>query len=394
MPDFFRTGFAPVIRVDEPSVSVIYPGNVYRAARGIAALNPTISLAAVDIAVQPNIGGYMAVTYTLDTLDVPFTIRQKPNFDGQTSFVPCVSWIAADGSLSRYALANKNIGVTQYDLYTTQVIDPATAMIELWATGTETDLVLPDWELTIGLLERPASSAQTAGQVYTTTQCIVQVTADAGFAAYITSCARPNGPIIPIYVEAVAFSVPSGSFSSNFSLTLSCGTPGATIYYTTNGTTPTTSSPVYSAPISITSTQTVKAFAALTGAISSGVTSATYTKTVTPAGWILYGFSLSPVDWANAPGNGASGNTTVAGTYSVTSAAVPGTWYYYIGFEVGLPVPVTFNQPMYTGFPNTDVNGHSFSIGYWTDFGGDLREFHFYRILATFPTPNATLIVT
>jgi len=139
MPDFFRINYAPVVRVDEPTPAVLYPRNTYRRARGIAALNPTISLAAVDIEVQPTGAGYMAVNYTLDDLAVPFTIRQKPNFAGQTSFIPCISWIDDDGTLSRYALANDTIGVNQYELYTSQLIDPATAMIELWARGIRHD---------------------------------------------------------------------------------------------------------------------------------------------------------------------------------------------------------------------------------------------------------------
>jgi len=195
MPDFFRINYAPVVRVDEPTPAVLYPRNTYRRARGIAALNPTISLAAVDIEVQPTGAGYMAVNYTLDDLAVPFTIRQKPNFAGQTSFVPCISWIGPDGSISRYALANETLGVNQYELYTSQVIDPATAMIELWALGDTDSITLPAWEITIGLLEAPQSSAQTAGSVYTTTQCIVTVTADSGFAAYMTSCGRTTPPV-------------------------------------------------------------------------------------------------------------------------------------------------------------------------------------------------------
>jgi hypothetical protein len=44
-------------------------------------------------------------------------------------------------------------------------------------------------------------------------------------------------------------------------VTISAATPKATIYYTTNGATPTTSSPIYAGPITVATTETVKAIA-------------------------------------------------------------------------------------------------------------------------------------
>ena len=78
-------------------------------------------------------------------------------------------------------------------------------------------------------------------------------------------------------VEAPTFSPEEGPFYATFDLTLSCGTAGATIYYTTDGTTPTTSSTEYSAAFAIpASTTTVKAIAVKNG-VASNVAEATYT---------------------------------------------------------------------------------------------------------------------
>jgi len=60
-------------------------------------------------------------------------------------------------------------------------------------------------------------------------------------------------------------------------VTISDSTPGATIYYTTDGSTPTTASTVYSGPITVTQTTTIKAIAAASGMADSAVASATYT---------------------------------------------------------------------------------------------------------------------
>jgi hypothetical protein len=60
-------------------------------------------------------------------------------------------------------------------------------------------------------------------------------------------------------------------------VTLSDATGGATIYYTTDGSTPTTASSVYTGPITFTQTTTVRLMAAESGMTSSAVASAAYT---------------------------------------------------------------------------------------------------------------------
>ena len=77
--------------------------------------------------------------------------------------------------------------------------------------------------------------------------------------------------------EAPTFDVAAGVFDAAFNLHLNSETDGATIYYTTDGTTPTTSSSAYSDKVAIsTATTTVKAIAVKNG-LTSDVSSATYT---------------------------------------------------------------------------------------------------------------------
>ena len=60
-------------------------------------------------------------------------------------------------------------------------------------------------------------------------------------------------------------------------ISISCATEGATIYYTTDGSEPTTSSNVYSAPFTVSKQTTVKAFATKAGKDNSSVNTITYT---------------------------------------------------------------------------------------------------------------------
>ena len=74
------------------------------------------------------------------------------------------------------------------------------------------------------------------------------------------SCKTPEDAT----VEKETAATPVITVADN-SVTITCATEGATIYYTTDGSDPTADSSVYSSPIALTETVTVKAFAAADG---------------------------------------------------------------------------------------------------------------------------------
>ena len=78
-------------------------------------------------------------------------------------------------------------------------------------------------------------------------------------------------------VATPTFSPAPGTFTSAQNVTISCTTSGATIHYTTDGSTPTTSSSTYSSAISVSATTTIKAMAVKSGMNNSDVATATYT---------------------------------------------------------------------------------------------------------------------
>jgi hypothetical protein len=132
--------------------------------------------------------------------------------------------------------------------------------------------------------------------------------------SYTTSAAAAAAYTINLPQAAMPMLSPAGgTYSSAQSVTISTTTPGATIYYTTNGTTPTTSSSVYSAPITISSSETLEAIAVETGYTTSAAVTAAYTMApVLPAPTFL----------------------PAAGTYTTsqsvtTSDATAGTTIYY-----------------------------------------------------------------
>ncbi len=83
---------------------------------------------------------------------------------------------------------------------------------------------------------------------------------------------------VPV-IETVAtptFTPAAGTYTEAQSVTISCATEGAAIYYTTDGKTPTTSSTAYTAAITVDKSMTIKAIAVKEGMEDSEVASAKY----------------------------------------------------------------------------------------------------------------------
>ena len=83
------------------------------------------------------------------------------------------------------------------------------------------------------------------------------------------------------------FTPAAGSYTAVQSVTISDATAGAAIYYTTDGTTPSASSTLYSAPISVTATTTIQAIAVAAGYTNSSVASATYNLNLVPPSFTI-----------------------------------------------------------------------------------------------------------
>ena len=119
-------------------------------------------------------------------------------------------------------------------------------------------------------------------------------------------------------VATPTFGKAAGSYVGTQSVTLSDTTSGATIYYTTNGTTPSSSSTRYTAAIPVSTSETIKAIAELSGDTNSAVASAAYTITVpTPT------FSPTAGTYTSAQSVSISDATTGATIYYTTDGSTP-----------------------------------------------------------------------
>ncbi|MBE6296124.1 MAG: hypothetical protein E7086_06455 [Bacteroidales bacterium] len=138
---------------------------------------------------------------------------------------------------------------------------------------------------------------------------------------------EPEAPAVA--VETPAFSIAGGEVEEGITVTISCATEGATIYYTTDGTEPTTSSAVYSGAITVNKAMTIKAMAAKEGNYTdSEVASATFTiksrevvatPVISPAGGEVAAGTAVTISCAT---NGATVYYTTDGSTPTTSSAV------------------------------------------------------------------------
>jgi hypothetical protein len=156
------------------------------------------------------------------------------------------------------------------------------------------------------------------------------------------------------------FSVAPGLYPSTQTVTLSAPA-GATIYYTINGQQPTTSSTVYTGPITVSSSEVVEAVAVQSGYTDSTVAVANYQ--IAPTGTPL----INITNFANASNLvTANGIATINGAaLQLTSSSQPGGGNYGSAGSAWYDVPVnvqSFTTNFTLQFLNVQGNGMTFAI--------------------------------
>lgn len=180
--------------------------------------------------------------------------------------------------------------------------------------------------------------------------------------------------IQPPQVATPTFDPAPGSYGSPVSVTITDATPGASIYYTTDGTIPTTSSTSYAGPIAVGSTTTVEAIAVAGGYSNSAVATAAYSiqsatsqvaaPTFSPDPSATYDQSQAPVEVTLSDAtSGAAIYYTVDGTTPTTASTL------YTS-----PIPVSYGTTIRafavkSGLSASDVATGSYFFGYYAYAG-------------------------
>ncbi len=145
----------------------------------------------------------------------------------------------------------------------------------------------------------------------------INISASETISVYASGAGYSNSPVVsatytigsPAQAPTPSISPASGNYSSAQHVTITDSVFGANIYYTTNGSTPTTSSALYTGPFTVSSAATVEAVAVASGYSTSSIAAATYTINLPPSD-----FSVSLASSSLAISHGQSATTSVTMT--------------------------------------------------------------------------------
>ncbi len=186
-----------------------------------------------------------------------------------------------------------------------------------------------------------------------------------------TYCECDNGEITCNYgnigtddtvVVNPQFSPVGGSYNAAQTVSISTSTTGASIHYTIGSSTPTCSSTIYTSPLAVSTTKTIRAIACKTGMTNSGVATASYNMNLSAAA--IPAFNPAPNTYSSGQNVAISTVTSGATIKYTTDGSVPscsvGTTY---SSAIWVPSTMTIKAiACKTGMSNSSVTTGTYTI--------------------------------
>jgi hypothetical protein len=220
---------------------------------------------------------------------------------------------------------------------------------------------------TDGTAPTTASAKYNAAISVNTTQTLKAIVAigttssvKAAASSVVTSPVATASYTITTKAATPIFSLASGTYSGAQTVTISDSTTGATIYYTTDGSSPTTSSPKYAGAINVTATETLHAMAVANNYMNSNIAAVTYTVTTvvtTPT------FSLASGSYNGAQTVAIADSTTGSAIYYTTNGTTPTTSSTKYSAAIQVSVTETIRAiAVRSGYTNSAVATAAYTI--------------------------------
>jgi hypothetical protein len=178
-------------------------------------------------------------------------------------------------------------------------------------------------------------------------------------AGVLCGCGSDNVKQTLTALASPVISPSGGTYNAALTVTITASA-GASIYFTTNGSAPSTSSPLYSSPITVSSTTTVEAIAVESGYQNSSTTSATFTITPVTAAPT---FSLASGTYTTAQSVTIVDQTSGATIYYTTDGSSPTASSTMYSGAISVNSSITLKAiAIAAGFANSAVASASYTI--------------------------------
>jgi hypothetical protein len=209
-----------------------------------------------------------------------YSITFSPTVSGAQS----ASVTASSGSTSLGTGTITGTGVNNLPTAATPTFSPVAGTYTSVQTVTISDTTAGAaiYYTTNGTTPTTASTKYTSAITVGSTETVQAIAAASGYNNSVVASAAytinlPNSAASPVFSPA------AGTYTSVQTVTISDSTAGAALYYTTNGTTPTTSSTLYTGAITVSASETIEVVAVASGYNNSSVVSAIYNITLSAA---------------------------------------------------------------------------------------------------------------
>lgn len=202
------------------------------------------------------------------------------------------------------------------------------------------------------------STLYTGAITVSSSETIKAIAMAAGFS---DSSVSSGAYVIQSSAATPTFSPVAGTYVTAQTVAIVSATSGASIFFTTDGTTPTISSTLYTGAITVSASETVKAIAVKAGFNNSAVGSAAYaiqSAAATPT------FSPSPGPYVSAQTVAIASSTSGAAIYYTTDGTVPTTSSTLYSGPLTVSASETIKAiAVKAGFTNSSVGSGAYTIG-------------------------------
>jgi len=265
----------------------------------IAALNPAASIASTAIALKPSatsvpLGNSLSVLATVASPagipagSVKFLVDGEETASAGLTALGTATYTASSLPLGEHKLTATYSGSSSYEQSTSptvavDVIPKPTAATPVLspAPGTFTSAQkISVTDVTKGAILYYSTNGSTPTTKYTGP---ISVDATATIKAMAIAAGYSNSPVVSgqyaihLPLDLPKLSLASGTYATAQTVSITDASPVAKLFYTTNGQTPTASSTLYTKPIAVSKTETLKVVALATGYPPSAVVTERYT---------------------------------------------------------------------------------------------------------------------